>query len=91
MALSTARQRGRPRHERVDYDQTHPRFKEKHRIVRREGHHTLPNFIGRYFPARDHPNPSSFYCTSMLMLLKPWRSLATDLKESSDTWQSAFN
>ncbi|KAL4071216.1 hypothetical protein V8B97DRAFT_1861588, partial [Scleroderma yunnanense] len=32
-----------------------------------------------------------FYCASMLMLLKPWHSLATDLKQLLQSWDSAFN
>lgn len=71
---------GRPRHERVEYQQSHPRFKDKQRIKRRENHHNLPNFIGRYFPSRDDIEQHAFYCASMLLLLKPWRVLATDLK-----------
>lgn len=88
--VSTPRHRGRPRHDRVEYEETHPRFKDKHRVVRRCGHHTLPNFIGHYFPAREEPTPLAFYCASMLLLLKPWRSIATDLKTENETWQVAL-
>lgn len=31
-----------------------------------------------------------FYCASMLMLLKPWRSLRLDLKSESESWSEAF-
>ncbi|KAG1830512.1 hypothetical protein EV424DRAFT_1273811, partial [Suillus variegatus] len=50
----------------------------------------LPNFIGRYFPRQDDPEIYPFYCASMLLLLKPWRNVATDLKSPEQTWQSAF-
>ncbi|KIK13897.1 hypothetical protein PISMIDRAFT_17662 [Pisolithus microcarpus 441] len=82
--------RGRPRHDRVDYQQLHPHFKEKQRMRRRENHHNLPNFIGRYFPTRDDLDQYTFYCASMLMLLKPWRNVAQDLKSPTQTWETAF-
>ncbi|KIK25554.1 hypothetical protein PISMIDRAFT_96695, partial [Pisolithus microcarpus 441] len=84
------RGRGRPRHERVDYQKQHPRFNERQRVVRREDHHNLPNFIGRYFPSHDDPEQHDFYCASMLLLLKPWRNIASDLKGSTETWSTAF-
>lgn len=88
---SVRRVGGRPRHERVEYQNEHPRFMEKERMLRRHGHHNLPNFIGRYFPTRDDPDQSQFYYASMLLLLKPWRNIATDLKTSTETWQFAFD
>jgi hypothetical protein len=84
------RPRGRPRNERVQYLSTHPKHGIKQRIIRSQGHNTLPNFIGRYFPRRDDPAIYPFYCASMLLLLKPWRNIATDLKSPEQTWQSAF-
>ena len=51
---------------------------------------SLAHFIGRPFPHRDDPEEYEFYCALMLMLLKPWRNLAEDLKPPSQTWQSAF-
>ncbi|KIJ21314.1 hypothetical protein PAXINDRAFT_151861 [Paxillus involutus ATCC 200175] len=59
-------------------------------IVQGQGHNNLPNFIGHYFPRHDDPDQYPFYCTSMLMLLKPWRNLDTNLKSPSQTWESAF-
>ncbi|KIO05454.1 hypothetical protein M404DRAFT_141396, partial [Pisolithus tinctorius Marx 270] len=69
----------------------HPRFEQKECVVRPEGHHTLPNFIGCYFPTQDDPDCHAFYCASMLMLLKPWWDLGTDLKESHETWEHALS
>ncbi|KAG1852687.1 hypothetical protein F4604DRAFT_1511543, partial [Suillus subluteus] len=51
----------------------------------------LPNFIGRYFPRQDDPDIYDFYCASMLLLLKPWQDIATDLKSPEQMWQSAFD
>ena len=82
--------RGRPRHERVPYLPAHPKSKCKQRIVRSKHHNNLPSFIGRYFPRRDDPDVYPFSCASMLMLLKPWRNVKTDLKSPSQSWESAF-
>jgi hypothetical protein len=84
------RRPGRPCHERVPYLSDHPKSKIAHRILRGKPHCTLPNFIGQYFPRRDDPDQYDFYCASMLMLLKPWRSIERDLKLPSQTWASAF-
>jgi hypothetical protein len=85
------RKRGRPRNERVPYLDQHPRARNLHRVLRSKGHNNLPNFIGRYFPRRDDTEIHSFYCACMLMLLKPWRNISTDLKSTSQSWEEAFN
>ena len=82
--------RGRPCHERVPYLPGHPTKQTKQRVVRGQNHNNLPNFIGRYFPPRDDPDQYPFYCASMLMLLKPWRDVKTDLKKSMQTWEEAL-
>lgn len=82
--------RGCPCHERVRYLPGHPKALTKQHIVRGANHNTLPNFIGRYFPPRDDPDEYPLYCACMLMLLKPWRCLESDLKLLSQTWESAF-
>jgi len=74
----------------VPYLPTHPKAKQKQRIIQAQGHNNLPNFIGHYFPQRDDPYKHTFYCASMLMLLKPWRNIETDLKLPTQTWESAF-
>ncbi|KIL56470.1 hypothetical protein M378DRAFT_47378, partial [Amanita muscaria Koide BX008] len=51
----------------------------------------LPNIVGRYFPRRDDPLIYPFYCACMLMLLKPWRDLHTDLKPPSQSWIDCFH
>src|SRR6266446_8177011 len=71
--------RGRKRNMRIPYLPTHPKHKQTQHVVRTTGHNNLPNFIGRYFPQRDDPDSRSLYCASMLLLLKPWRVVKTDL------------
>lgn len=84
--------RGRPRNQRVKYTDTHPARDKKIRIVRTIGHNNIPNFVGQYF-AKRHENDelNDFFYASMLLLLKPWRNLATDLKPQSDTWHQTFH
>ena len=81
---------GRPRHPRVRYLNTHPKSASIHRIIRARGHRNLPNFLGRWLPRNDDEKTYDFYCACMLMLLKPWRDLQTDLKLSSESWAAAF-
>lgn len=81
---------GRPRHTRVPYLNNHPKSGSVHRIIRAQGHRNLPNFLGRWLPRNDDEKTYDFYCACMLMLLKPWRDLRTDLKSSSESWAMAF-
>lgn len=83
--------RGRPQNDRVPYLPQHPKATHVQRVCRSSGHRNLPNIIGRYFPRRDDPETYPFYCACMLVLLKPWRNLHSDLKESSQTWTTAFD
>src|ERR1700721_1880275 len=59
--------------------------------MRTIGHNNLPNIIGRWFPRRDERESHSFYCASMLLLLKPWRSIESDLKLPDQSWEEAFD
>ena len=81
---------GRPRNRRVRYLTTHPKSGSVHRIIRSAGHRNLPNFLGRWFPRNDDPDTYEFYCACMLLLLKPWRDIAIDLKPDTETWASTF-
>ena len=81
---------GRPRNPRVRYLATHPKSATVHRVIRCRGHRNLPNFLGRWFPRNDDPDIYDFYCACMLVLMKPWRDLTTDLKSHTETWTSAF-
>jgi len=82
--------RGRPAHDRVQYLQDHPKCTTKLRVIRPSGHRNLPNLIGQHFPRQDDPDVHDLYCASVLMLLKPWRDLSTDLKEPDQSWAEAF-
>ena len=82
---------GRPRNARVRYLPHHPKANSVQRVLRCLGHRNLPNFIGRWFPRSDEEEEKSFYCASMLALLKPWRDLAVDLKQPGEKWESAYD
>lgn len=47
---------------------------QKCRVLRHDGHETMPNFVGEWFPRRDIP-VFDLYHTSMLALLSPWRDI----------------
>lgn len=85
----TSGRRGRPPHQRVRYLSAHPRHDTHIRVVRPEGHNTLPNFIGPRFPHGANPDQADMFAASVLTLLKPWRTL-TDLKDSEQTWKDAL-
>lgn len=76
---------------RIPYLASHPRHKQKVRVIQGNDHRTLPNFVGHWFPQRNSSLPQhAYYCASMLMLLKPWRTLQ-DLKRLAVSWPDAFN
>ncbi|KAK6988113.1 ATP-dependent DNA helicase, partial [Favolaschia claudopus] len=70
----------RPRSERVPYLEGSGR--KGCRVVRQDGHETVPRFVGSWFP-RDTPATREYYCANMLALLCPWRGL-DDLKPDAD-------
>ena len=73
------------------YLQNHPKKGTHTRVYRSETHNFLPNIVGSWLPRRDgEENTRPYYHASMLALLKPWRELE-ELKEDSETWESAFN
>jgi hypothetical protein len=86
----TSRGPGRPRHERIWYQENHPKYTQKYRVMRTQNHRNLPNFIGRKFPRRDDSEIHEFYCACMLMLLKPWRNMNKSLKGENESWTEAF-
>lgn len=82
---------GRPRNQRSRYLPEHSRHATRQRIVRTEGHNTLPNFVGRWFPKKSNDDrDNDFYFASMLALLKPWRDVR-DLKPAGSTWKQEFD
>ena len=82
------RGRGRPRSTRFPYL---PAAKKGNRcrIIRTDGHETMPQFAGKWFPRSDDPKVRELYCASMLLLLHPWRELA-DLKSGNETFDASF-
>ncbi|KAK0421656.1 hypothetical protein EV421DRAFT_1915977 [Armillaria borealis] len=49
----------------------------------------IPNFVGGMLPRKDKGD-REFYCLTMLVMFRPWRS-GTDLKEvATTTWDDAF-
>ena len=51
----------------------------------------MPEFIGHWFPRSDRIDERDFYTASMLLLLKPWRSVSTDLLGTHTTWADSFS
>lgn len=51
---------GRPRHNRVFYQNLHPKSKTLLRIIRPLDHNNLPNFIGHQLPRNDDPDTYEF-------------------------------
>ena len=45
--------------------------------------------IGPAIPRRDKPEVRARYCRLMLLLFKPWRT-GPDLRETGETWETAF-
>ncbi len=82
--------RGRHSHARSKYQSAHPNANNKQCIVRSPLHRNVVNSVGRFFPSRDNPTSYPFYCASMLLLLKPWRNINTDLKAADQSWADAF-
>ena len=70
----------------VPYKAPHSRRESRVRVIRQEGHNTRPNIVGPMLPRNDDPERRSFYCASVLMLLKPWR----DLHLPNQTWEDAL-
>lgn len=60
------------------------------RKLREDGHETLPQFIGQWFPKRNHDGVDDMYCASMMALFMPWRKL-TDLRSGESTFVQAFD
>ncbi|THU78241.1 hypothetical protein K435DRAFT_700485, partial [Dendrothele bispora CBS 962.96] len=48
----------------------------------------VPNFIGPGLPRRDKGD-YEYYCMTMLVFFKPWRS-GIDLKEADESWNTSF-
>jgi hypothetical protein len=56
------------------------------RVVRAEGHDTVPRIVGKWPVRNDDPSYRELYCASMALLLKPWRSIS-ELKQTGETFE----
>jgi len=81
---------GRPRNPRARYLTSHPKSGSVQRVIRSPGHRNLPNFLSKWLPRNDDEAINDYYCACMLVLLKPWRDLTTDLKQPTESWAVAF-
>ena len=84
-------QRGQKPNDRIPYLVSHPKHSIVQCVLQRSGHNNLSNFIGYYFPRQDDIDAQDLYHASMLMLLKSWRNIVTDLKTTKQTWKEAFD
>ena len=89
VSIPTAPKAGRPPNVRVPYQISHPSSKKRCRIIRSSNHRHVANFVGSWFP--NDTNDLDVYCATMLMLLKPWRDLKSDLKPSHLSWRQALD
>lgn len=87
-ALPQSRRPGRPLSTRIPY-QDEAGKKKRCRIIRLEGHETLPRFVGKWFCRSDNEYEKDLHRASMLMLLKPWRNLH-QLKTLTETFEDAY-
>jgi hypothetical protein len=60
------------------------------RVLCGEGHETMPQFIGQWFPQNNRADKEDFYYASMLALFSPWRNIK-DIKPPSSSWKQGFN
>lgn len=83
--------KGRPPNARIPY-QDEAKKGGSCRIMRTQGHETLPRFVGKWFSRNDckYQQEIDTYHASMLMLLKPWRKLY-NLKEENETFKTNFD
>lgn len=88
-ALPQSRRPGRPLSTRIPY-QNEAGKKKRCRIIRLEGHETLPRFVGKWFCRSDNEYEKDLHRASMLMLLKPWRNLH-QLKTLTETFEDAYD
>jgi hypothetical protein len=80
---------GRPRSVRVAYREEAAKPKMC-RVIRGRGHETVPRIVGKWFSRSDDPGCHDIYCASMLMLLKPWRSIR-ELKQHGETFEEKWD
>ncbi|KAH9026126.1 hypothetical protein EDB85DRAFT_1893542 [Lactarius pseudohatsudake] len=80
--------RGRPGNTCVPYQENSGRTGHC-RVLRSDGHKTMPYFTGQWFPKHNENDENGLFFALMLALLKPWTSLA-DIKHEHETFREAF-
>ena len=80
---------GRPLSTRVPYLEGAGKNKRS-RIIRQQGHETLPMFIGKWFSRSDNDAERDMFRGSMLLLLKPWRNLH-EIKTTTESFENAYD
>ena len=60
------------------------------RIIRSQGHETMPYIPAQWFPKRDETKNDFLFEATMLTFLKPWRTVR-DLKNETETFEHAFD
>lgn len=85
---SATQKAGRPRNMRIPYlpEGGKP---NSCRVLRTNGHETIPRFSGPWVASSNDENNREFYAASMLLLFKPWRSLK-DLKQDEETFDKSW-
>ncbi|PBK62524.1 hypothetical protein ARMSODRAFT_1061253, partial [Armillaria solidipes] len=77
------------KYHRYKFSWEHPLHESHHVRVCPVKDQKVPNFVGGMLPRKDKGD-REYYCTSMLVLFKPWRTGA-DLKVDQDTtWDAVF-
>ena len=63
---------------------------KKYRVVRGEGHESMPNFVGDWFSENDVKELQDIYHASILALLMPWTDICM-LKRNNEKFKDTFN
>ena len=93
--VETKNKGGRRKSRSCSYQESHPRYGIKTRVLRQKGHRFMPAFIGGSefgtFPSA--VGTPQMHSAAMLAIFAPWRS-ATDLKSlyrKARSWESALD
>ena len=73
----------------IPFLELHPQYQTHHVRCIEDNIKFVPNFMNGSLPRRDHGD-QEYYCLTMLVLFKPWRS-GKDLKRDGQTWHDSYN
>ena len=76
-------------HTDVPYIDHHPQYQTHHVRCIKDTDRIIPNFMNGSLPRHDHGD-QEYYCLTILVLFKPWRS-GKDLKKVNQSWHESFN